>query len=68
MKRINASEITAQLGALIKNALIDVESETQKLIDDAIDAESSPMCIWALEQIKENNEVAAKTRSYACQD
>ena len=68
MKQINANEITARLSELIKNALIDVESETQKLIDCAIKKESSPMCIWALEQIKENNEVATKTRSYACQD
>ncbi len=68
MKEINAKEITERLGALIKNALIDVEPATQKLISDAAKKESSYMCKWALEQISENNSVASATRSYACQD
>ena len=68
MKQINSSDITEKLGQMIKNALIDVEPATQKLVRRAAERESSDMCKWALEQISENNAVASKTRSYACQD
>ncbi len=68
MKELNSSEISARLGELIKDALINVEPSAQKLIRDAAKKESSHMCRWALEQINENNSVASATRSYACQD
>ena len=68
MKELDAKSIVIPLGEKIKNALIDVEPATQRLIKKAAEAERSDMCKWALNQIDENNTVASKTRSYACQD
>lgn len=66
MKVISASKIFDALTALIQQSLVNVESQACQIMGNL--NEPHPPANWALSQILENNEWAAKTGSPACQD
>ncbi|MDR2202412.1 MAG: fumarate hydratase [Clostridiales bacterium] len=68
MREIDARILIEPLGALIGNALVGVDAATRALIKEAARAERSPAARWALGVIEENNEIAVRSRDFACQD
>ena len=68
MRELNASEIITPLSEGIKHALTEVSEGANALLKDAKARETAPLCRWALEQIVENNRIAAENNAYACQD
>lgn len=68
MKTLNADKIIMPLSQKIKTALTHVDAHVCSLLKEAHDRESAPLCKWALGQIIENNQIAARENAYACQD
>ena len=68
MRNIRADSLIIPLSQKIKHALTHVSDDAVKLIKKAQEKETSPLCRWALGQIAENNEIAARENAYACQD
>lgn len=68
MKTISADEIIIPVSNKIKHALTHVDGEALRALKDAEKTEKSKLCKWALGQIIENDEIAAKENAYACQD
>lgn len=68
MKIIDAHEIENKVAALIADCLCNVDGDTCALLKAAEKRETNEMARWALPIINENNELARKTSSPACQD
>lgn len=68
MKTIQAESIIAPIATEIKHALTHVDCGVLSLLRSAEKEERSPLCKWALGQIVENDEIAARENAYACQD
>lgn len=68
MKTIKADDIIIPVSQKIKHALTHVDARVMCALEDAKEKETSPLCKWALGQIYENDELAARENSYACQD
>lgn len=68
MKTLRADDIIIPLSEKIKHALTHVDERVIQMLKEAQNSESSPLCKWALGQITENDEIAAKENAYACQD
>ncbi|MDE7395005.1 MAG: fumarate hydratase [Clostridiales bacterium] len=68
MKEIQANTIIMPLAQEIKHALMHVDETACALLKNANNRETSPLCRWALEQILENDRIAAESNAYACQD
>ena len=68
MKTLDTCKIIRPLAQAIEHALTNVEKETDAKLRYAAKNESSPLAAWALNRLVENNEIAAKTCSFACQD
>lgn len=62
------SEITERLAAAIDGALKNVDADVLALLRAAQSAETNERAQWALAQIVENDEIAAATDCYPCQD
>ena len=60
--------IIEPLAEAIERALTDVEDSADTLLRQAAEKETEPAAKWALSKLVENNEVAKKTCSFACQD
>ena len=68
MRELQANAIIAPLAQKIKHALTHVDDAACALIEGAKNRETTPLCRWALEQILENDRIAAEKDAYACQD
>ncbi len=68
MRTINADDIILPIADKIKHSLTNVDGPTLEALKKARDTESSRLCRWALGQIIENDEIAARDCAYACQD
>lgn len=68
MKNLKIKAVVAPIADKIRYALTHVDDRVCSLLCDAMQKESSPLCKWALGQIVENNETAAREGAYACQD
>ncbi len=68
MRTLQADSLIMPLSEKIKHALTHVDERTCRHLRDAHKRETSALCAWALAQILENNEIAARDGSYACQD
>ncbi|MDE6398294.1 MAG: fumarate hydratase [Clostridiales bacterium] len=68
MKTLDANSIIIPLSQKIKHALCHVDERVLAALRQAQAAETKPLCAWALGQIVENDEIAARDESYACQD
>lgn len=62
------SEITEKLAAAIDGALKTVDADVLALLKKACREETNERARWALAQIVENDEIAAATDCYPCQD
>ena len=62
------SEITEKLAAAIDGALKNVDAGVLAALKKAYAEETNERARWALAQIVENDEIAAKTDCYPCQD
>lgn len=68
MRTLNTETIIEPLAEAIERALTDVEDSADTLLRQAAEKETEPAAKWALSKLVENNEVAKKTCSFACQD
>lgn len=68
MKIIDAREIEDRAAALIADCLCRVDKHTRCLLEEAGKREENERARWALSVINENNAMAEKTFSPACQD
>lgn len=68
MRTLDADSIIIPLSQKIKHALCHVDERVVDSLRRAAKTETSPLCAWALGQIVENDEIAARDGSYACQD
>ena len=68
MRTVNANDLIIPISQKIKYALTHVDERVLNNLKTAHINESSPLCRWALGQIIENDEIAAKENAYACQD
>lgn len=68
MRTIAARDIILPIAENIRHALTHVDEQTVRRLQEAQRAETKPLCRWALGQIVENDELAARERTYACQD
>lgn len=68
MKTIKAQTLITPIAQKIKHALTHVDEHVLAALRQAQANENAPLCKWALGQIIENDEIAAKENAYACQD
>lgn len=68
MRSLNTQTIISPLAKAIEHALMNVEESADSLLRSAAETETEPAAKWALSKLVENNEVAKKTCSFACQD
>lgn len=68
MKTLDATQLIEPIAQKIRHALTHVDEHTLSLLRKAEQSERSPLCKWALGQIVENDETAARENAYACQD
>ena len=68
MRTIKANDIIIPVADGIKLALTNVDCDALRLLKQAEKKETSPLCKWALGQIVQNDELAARENAYACQD
>ena len=68
MRTVNASDLIIPISQKIKHALTHVDEKVLNCLKSAHQSEVSPLCRWALGQIVENDEIAARENAYACQD
>ena len=68
MRTLNAADLIIPVSEKIKYALTHVDEKVLGYLKNARQNEKSPLCNWALGQIVENDEIAAKENAYACQD
>ncbi len=68
MRTIKANDIIIPVADGIKRALTNVDCDALRLLKQAEKKETSPLCKWALGQIVQNDELAARENAYACQD
>lgn len=67
MREVRAEQVESAVAALIKRSLVSVEPEVVALMEKRRQSETG-LSAWALDQILENDRLAAETGSYACQD
>ncbi len=68
MRTLKADDIIIPLADGIKRALTHVDCKALELLKQAEQNETSALCKWALGQIVQNDELAARENAYACQD
>lgn len=68
MRTLQADAIIHPLSEQIRHALTHVDAHALQLLRHAQLTETKPLCRWALGQIVENDEIAARENAYACQD
>lgn len=65
---IKTQDIIEKLASGIDSALMNVDPDVVRMLRSAGEQETNERAKWALGQILENDEIAAKDRCYACQD
>lgn len=68
MRRLCADSLIMPIAEKIKHALCHVDEHALSYLRAAQQKETSPLCAWALGQIVQNDEIAARDEAYACQD